>query len=185
MYRALTEEVFDHLQGPALLRLGRGLGLSGDETAQAVVAALPLLVGGLACNIRQSGSNGLLTERLAAGGASERMPGLSPQEVFGDQCDAMVAGLGRATGLGMDRTRMLLERLAPAVHDRVARRLDAGADLGTLLEHERERIEQRGGVAGRLLSRFMECGSTDVDVAELHHLAPSYPGGALTRPVAF
>lgn len=184
MHRALTDEVFDHLQGSPLSRISQGLGISADETAQAVVAALPLLVGAYACAMRRddAGEGHLVMDSLRTGAMDDQavLPLL-----FGEQVTAAASGLGSATGLGRDRAHMLLAMLVSSVRGSLAQRMSGNGNghgaLRELLEHEYSRIDQRGGVGARLLACLVECDS-DVDLADMHHLAPSYPGGA-ARPV--
>src|SRR5690606_18013427 len=144
MSSSLTEQLFQQLQGAPLQQIAQQLGAGQDQTATAVGAALPLLLGALGRNAsqprgaeapfgaRQRGSSaaGDLGRRLGAvlGGAQSRQTngaGLRGH-VLGGQLPRAEAGLGQATGLGNDKAGQLMRILAPIVLAFLARQVFQG-----------------------------------------------------------
>lgn len=181
---SLTDELLAQLQGAPLERLSQQLGTSGPQTASAVGAALPLLLGALGRNASQpQGADALFgalqrdhgggldlgnvlgsvlggaASGSGIGGSGGGVGGILGH-VFGGQRANAEHGLGQATGLGGAQAGQLLAMLAPLVMSFLANRanqhgLDAGG-LGQILGQERAQVQQQGGVAGGLLGSLLD-----------------------------
>lgn len=193
MTASLTDELFSHLQGQPLAQMSRKLGLPESQTASAISAALPLLLGALGRNASQpQGADALfgalrkdhaeldmgsvLGSVLGGGGQGGQILG----HIFGVREQSAAQGLGTATGVGGDRADMLLKLLARVVLAYLAKRLfsqRAGAAataqaspqaLGAVLGQEEKRIAQQGGLGGGLLGAVLDLdGDGDVDFTDL------------------
>lgn len=182
----LTDDIFSQLSGPALQQISQQLGTGQTQTAGAVAAALPLLIGALGRNASQpqgaealfgalgrdhSSAAGMgLGDILGAvlGGAQSRQTdGLGQLgHIFGGRQQAAVSGLGQATGLGGDKAQMLLKILAPIVMAYLAKRMFGGGQaqadapsanvLGDILGQERRQVQQQGGLGGGLLGAVLD-----------------------------
>ena len=174
----LMDLVNQQLTGPRLTQMSRQLGISEQQTREALPAALAALTGAMAQNASQPHgaqqlSNALakdhdgslldsLDDFLGGGGAGPNL-GLGASilgHIFGNRRDRVQGNLGRATGLDPQTVARLLSLLAPIVLAYLGRRqrqhqLDPGG-LGSVLGEERQRIEQnpqaRRGL-GALLDR--------------------------------
>jgi len=149
MAQTLTDELFSQLQGAPLQQMAQQLGVGQAQTAGAVSAALPLLLGALGRNASQpqgaealfgalqTNHSGLdlgsvLGAVLGGGGAT------TPQSdgagilghIFGGNQERAESGLGQATGLGGDRAGQLLRLLAPIVMAYLAKRMFSGGQDG-------------------------------------------------------
>ena len=206
MNASLTDDLFSQLRGQPLERVGNQLGLSPSDTAGAVSAALPLLLGALGRNTSQpQGAEQLfgalqrdhtgldlgnvLGSVLGGGGQGSEILG----HIFGARQQGAAQGLGSATGLGSDRAGMLLKILAPIVMAYLSRRVFAQKqaspaatttaepspqELGEVLGNEERRIAQQGGVNGGLLGAVLDRdGDGDTDFSDLVGLAGSVLGG--------
>ena len=133
---SITEGLLGQLQGQPLEQMGQHLGLSSAQTASAVTAALPLLIGALGRNSNQpQGAQSLfgalqrdhagqdiasvLGSVLGGGGQGGEILG----HIFGPQQQVAAQGLGTVTGLGPDRANALLRVLAPLAMAYVAKRM--------------------------------------------------------------
>lgn len=133
---SITEGLLGQLQGQPLAQMGQHLGLSSAQTASAVAAALPLLIGALGRNSSQpQGAQSLfgalqrdhagqdmgsvLGSVLGGGGQGGQILG----HIFGPRQDVAAQGLGTATGLGPDRANALLRLLAPLAMAYIAKRM--------------------------------------------------------------
>lgn len=176
---SLTQELLSQLQGAPLQQLSRQLGTDPGQTAGAVGAALPLLLGALGRNAAQpQGAEALFgaLQRDHAGtdlgsllGAVLGGGGGSPQaaagsailgHIFGGNQPRAEQGLGQATGLGGAQAAQLLALLAPIVMSFLANRsrqqgLDAG-QLGQALGAERRQVQEQGGPGGGLLGAVLD-----------------------------
>ncbi len=182
---SLTDDIFSQLSGPALQQISQQLGTGHTQTAGAVAAALPLLLGALGRNASQpqgaealfgalgrdhQGAAGMgLGDILGAvlGGAQSRQTdGLGQLgHIFGGRQQQAVSGLGQATGLGNDKAQMLLKILAPIVMAYLAKRMfgqqqaaqpaSAGL-LGDILGQEQQQVRQQGGLGGGLLGAVLD-----------------------------
>ncbi len=210
----LTDEVFAQLQGAPLRNLGQQLGIGPTQLAAAVSAALPLLIGALDRNTSQSQGaselfgalqrdhrdlNQVAAQAPEASVDSSRMLG----HIFGDRQPRAEQTLGQVTGVGPDKSRMLMRWLAPIVLGYLAKRMfdkrqgatadqtgDAAGDatgatgpqvLGDILGAEKRQIGQQGGLGGVLSGVLDRDRDGDVDISDLIGLGGSVLGGT-TRP---
>lgn len=207
MTASLTDELFSQLQGQPLAQMSSQLGLSESQTAGAVSAALPLLVGALGRNASQPQGaealfgalqrdhNGLdlgsvLGSVLGGGGQGGDILG----HIFGARQQGAAQGLGSATGLDGDRAGTLLKILAPIVMAYLAKRMFANRAattptateatpqvLGEVLGQEQQRIRQQGGPGGDLLGSVLDRdGDGQVGLSDLLSLGGSVLGGRRT-----
>lgn len=183
---SLTDDIFSQLSGPALQQISQQLGTGQTQTAGAVAAALPLLIGALGRNASQpqgaealfgalgrdhSGAAGMgLGDILGAvlgGSQSRQTDGLGQLgHIFGGRQAQAVNGLGQATGLGGDKAQMLLKILAPIVMAYLAKQMFGGGQaqanaptagaLGDILGQEGRQVQQQGGVGGGLLGAVLD-----------------------------
>ncbi len=132
---SLTDDIFSQLSGPALQQISQQLGTGQTQTAGAVAAALPLLLGALGRNASQpqgaealfgalgrdhQGAAGMgigdILGAVLGGAQSRQTDGLGQLgHIFGGRQQQAVTGLGQATGLGNDKAQTLLKILAPIV----------------------------------------------------------------------
>ena len=176
----ITDEIFSQLSGPMLQQISRQLGTGQAQTAGAISAALPMILGAMGRNTSQSGGadallgalgrdhagGGGIGDILSAvlGGQQSRQTDGQGQlgHIFGSQLPRAEAGLGQATGLGNDKAQMLLKILAPIVMAYLAKRMLGGGnqgsaqDLGNILGQERQVQQQQGGLGGGLLGAVLD-----------------------------
>ena len=167
---SLTDDIFTQISGGALQQISQQLGTGQAQTAGAIAAALPVILGAMGRNAsqpdgadallgalgRDHNSGGGLGDILGAvlgGQQSRQTDGLGQLgHIFGGQLPRAEAGLGQATGLGSDKAQMLLKILAPIVMAFLARQVSArGVDaggLGQMLGQERAQVQQQGGLGG-------------------------------------
>jgi hypothetical protein len=161
----LMDLVNQQLSGPRLSQMSRQLGISEDQTREALPAALAALTGGLAQNAAQpqgaqqlsnalnkDHDGGLLDSLdgfLGGGGAGGGGLGAGAAilgHIFGQRQQRVEGNLGRATGLNPQTMASLLAMLAPIVMAYLGRQqrqkqLDPGG-LAEVLGQQRQRIEQ-------------------------------------------
>lgn len=158
----LMDLVNQQLSGPRLSQMSRQLGISEDQTREALPAALAALTGGLAQNAAQpqgaqqlsnalnKDHDGSLLDSLdgfLGGGGGNLGAGASILgHVFGQRQQKVQGNLGRATGLNPQTMASLLAMLAPIVMAYLGRQqrqkqLDPGG-LAEVLGQQRQRIEQ-------------------------------------------
>jgi hypothetical protein len=178
---SITDEIFSQLSGPALQQISQQLGTGQAQTAGAVAAALPMILGAMGQNTSQpQGAESLLgalgRDHASVGGISDILGAVlggqqSPQtdglgqlgHIFGGQQQTAEAGLGQATGLGSDKAQMLMKILAPIVMAYLAKRMFGGGQqqgspqaLGDMLGQERQQVQQQGGIGGGLLGAVLD-----------------------------
>ena len=162
----LMDLVNQQLSGPRLSQMSRQLGISEDQTREALPAALAALTGGLAQNAAQpqgaqqlanalnkDHDGGLLDSLdgflggIGGGGGGNLGAGAAILgHVFGQRQQRVEGNLGRATGLNPQTMASLLAMLAPIVMAYLGRQqrqkqLDPGG-LADVLGQQRQRIEQ-------------------------------------------
>lgn len=135
---SVFDTVTAQLSGANLTQLSQQIGADEATTSQAVQAALPMLLGGLARNASSPGGavslgnalnehRGGLMENLggllgnAAGGGGAGILG----HIFGHRRSTVENGVGQATGLKQQQIGKLLMVLAPIVMAALARRQQA------------------------------------------------------------
>lgn len=181
---SLAGLLFQQLQGAPLQQISQQLGTDQSQTSNAVGAALPLLLGALGKNAAQPGGaealfgalqndhagsgldlGGLLGSVLGGGAPTRQTDGAAILgHIFGANQPRAEAGLGQATGLGGDKTAMLLKILAPIVLSFLAQRFLGGqggaatdaSGLGQILGQERQQQQQQDGVGGGLLGAVLD-----------------------------
>ena len=138
---SIFDAVTQQLGGANLTQLSEQIGADESTTANAVQAALPLLLGGLARNASNPDGAAALSTALgdhSDGGVLANLGGLlgNPQggagggilgHIFGNKRDTVEQGVGQATGLNQPQIGKLLMVLAPIVMAMLARRHQATA----------------------------------------------------------
>jgi hypothetical protein len=131
---SIFDSVTQQLSGSNLTQLSQQIGADEATTSQAVQAALPMLLGGLARNASSAEGAAAIgnalndhrapTENLggllgaAEGGSGTGILG----HIFGQKHDAVANGVGQATGLKPQQAGKVLMVLAPIVMAALARR---------------------------------------------------------------
>lgn len=177
---SLAEELFQQLQGAPLQQVSQQLGTGQMQTASAISAALPLLLGALGKNTAEpQGAEALfgalqrdhtgldLGSVLGAVLGGSAAPATQDNgaailgHIFGGNQPRAEASLGQATGLGGDKAGQLMKILAPIVLSFLAQRfLSQGnanpGGLSQVLGQEREVAQQQGGLGGGLLGTVLD-----------------------------
>lgn len=135
---SIFDSVTEHLSGANLTQLSQQIGTDEATTAQAVQAALPMLLGGLARNASNADGaaslgnalnehrGGLLQNLGGLLGNAESGPGAGILgHIFGQKRATVENGVGQATGLQQQQVGKLLMVLAPIVMAALARRQQA------------------------------------------------------------
>ena len=204
---SITDDIFSQLSGPRLQQISQQLGMGQAQTAGAISAALPMILGALGRNASQpqgaealfgalsrdhQGAAGMgIGDILGAvlGGAQTRQTdGLGQLgHIFGGRQQQAVSGLGQTTGLGSDKAQMLLKILAPIVMAYLAKRMFGGGAqagqpsanvLGSILGQERQAVQQQGGLGGGLLGAVLDPdGDGDLDISDMLKAGMGMMGG--------
>ena len=181
---SITDDIFAQLSGPALQQISQQLGTGQAQTAGAVAAALPMILGAMGQNTSQpqgaesllgalgrdhaaaSGGGGIadILGAVLGGQQNRQTDGLGQLgHIFGGQQHVAETGLGQATGLGSDKAQMLMKILAPIVMAYLAKRMFGGGQqqgssqaLGEILGQERQQVQQQGGLGGGLLGAVLD-----------------------------
>ena len=177
---SLTDDIFSQLSRTDMQQIGQQLGTGQAQTAGAIAAALPMILGAMGRNTSQSGGADALLGALGRdhaggggigdilgavlGGQRSRQTDGQGQlgHIFGSQLPRAEAGLGQATGLGNAKAQLLLKILAPIVMAYLAKRMLGGGnqgsaqDLGNILGQERQVQQQQGGLGGGLLGAVLD-----------------------------
>lgn len=135
---SIFDSVTQQLSGPNLTQLSQQIGADEATTSQAVQAALPMLLGGLARNASTPDGATSLGNALNEhrGGLMENLGGLLGNaesgtgaailgHIFGQRRGTVETGVGQATGLKQPQVGKLLMVLAPIVMAALARRQQA------------------------------------------------------------
>jgi hypothetical protein len=205
MNSSMTQGLVDLLQGRPMQLISRDLGLSPQQAAGAVTAALPLLLGALARNSRRPAGDrnlfdalqkdhmgqdpqSVLASAVAGGQRGDRIL----RHVFGAREPVASQALATAAGVAPDHAQRLLRWLAPVamaylakqVFERRARPQATSAqvtaptpqELKDKLDREQAQLRNQGGLAGRLLSTVLDRNHDGrVDFSDLY-------GGAANSP---
>ena len=199
---SLTDDIFSQLSGGAMQQISQQLGTGQAQTAGAIAAALPVILGAMGRNASQpdgadalfgalgrdhNGGGGLgdILGAVLGGQQSRQTDGLGQLgHIFGGQLPRAEAGLGQATGLGNDKAQMLLKILAPIVMAYLAKRMFGGGaqgssqDLGNILGQERQVQQQQGGLGGGLLGAVLDHdGDGQLGLGDLLKMGGSVLGG--------
>ena len=155
----------DALNSDTIKQISQQLGADEGATGDAIQAALPMLLGGLANNsANQSGATSLLgaLDRDHDGSILDDLAGflgdyLSGRgagilgHIFGDQEGAVERGVSQASGLHLSKVGPLLMMLAPIVMGAIGRALrEEGVDAGDLPKELGNAAQQTGGDQGLL-----------------------------------
>ncbi|HSD15633.1 MAG TPA: DUF937 domain-containing protein [Thermomonas sp.] len=202
----LTDDIFSQLSRADVRQIGAQLGTGQAQTAGAIAAALPMILGAMGRNTAQpqgaeallgalgrdhaSGAGGIgdILGAVLGGQQSRQTDGLGQLgHIFGGQQPRAEAGLGQATGLGGDKAQMLLKILAPIVLAYLGKRMFGGAQqqgdgsaqaLGNILGQERAVQQQQGGLGGGLLGAVLDQdGDGEVGLGDLLKMGGSLLGG--------
>lgn len=160
MSASILDMLSQQLGSDVVKQMSAQLGADEGTVNNAIAAALPMLIGGLARNSANPQGADALSSALArdhdgsilndlVGFFGSGNPGAGPNilgHVFGGKTDAMASVLGRASGLNARAAGSLLAMLAPLVMGALGRTqrqggLDAGG-LADMLGTERSRLEQ-------------------------------------------
>jgi len=201
---SLTDEIFSQLSGAATQQISRQLGTGQAQTAGAIAAALPMILGAMGRNTGQpQGAEALFgalgRDHTNAGGigdilgavlggqqASRQTDGLGQLgHIFGGKLPRAEAGLGQATGLGNDKAQMLMKILAPIVMAFLAKRMFGGGGqagspgaLGDILGQEQRQVQAQGGLSGGLLGAVLDQdGDGELGLGDLLKMGGSVLGG--------
>jgi hypothetical protein len=176
---SILDLVQQHLGPSEIGQISQQLGTDPATTQQAVNAALPAMVGGMASTAQQpdaasgiqslmgshGGILGSLGSMIGAGGAAAAGGGILGQ-ILGRHEDTVQNGVQQASGLGSDQTRKLLMILAPIVLGALAKRaMNHGAaqtdpgQLNDVLRQDAAQAHQQaqaqghhmGGILGKIL----------------------------------
>ncbi|MDH7454252.1 DUF937 domain-containing protein [Luteimonas composti] len=165
MSSSLTDQLFQQLQGAPLQRIAQQLGAGQAQTAGAVSAALPLLLGALGRNASQpqgaqalfgalqqdfagAGDLGGLLGAVLGGAQSRQTNGAGILgHVLGGQLPRAEAGLAQATGLDSGKAGQLMKILAPIVLAFLARQLFQDKGEGQLAQGDAS-AQQLGAILG-------------------------------------
>ena len=180
---SLTDDIFSQLSGGALQQISQQLGSGQAQTAGAIAAALPMILGAMGRNTSQpDGADALFgalgRDHAGAGGIGDILGAvLGGQQqdrqtdglgqlghIFGGQLPRAQTGLANATGLGSDKAQMLMKILAPIVMAYLGKRMFGGGPqqaasprvLGDILGQERREVQQEGGLGGGLLGAVLD-----------------------------
>ena len=203
---SLTDDLLRQLQGQPLEQMSSQLGLSQSQTAGAVSAALPLLLGALGRNTSQpqgaealfgalqrdhAGAAGgldigsVLGAVLGGGGGRQTDGAGILGHIFGGRQETAAQGLGQATGLGGGQANTLLKILAPIVLSYLAQRMFSGGGqaaaspqaLGDVLGQEQQRIQQDSSAGGLLGSVLDQDGDGQLGLGDLLKIGGGLLGG--------
>lgn len=199
---SLTDDLFSQLSGPALQQIASQLGAGQTQTAGAVAAALPMILGAMGRNTAQpQGAEALLgalgRDHASAGGIGDILGAvLGGQQdrqtdglgqlghIFGDQLSGAQTTLGQTTGLGADKAQTLLKVLAPVVMAFLAKRMFSGGGdaspqaLSSMLGQEQAQVREAGGLGGDLLGAVLDQdGDGSLGLGDVLKLGGSLLGG--------
>jgi hypothetical protein len=174
---SLLDLVKEHLGPQELTQISQQLGTDQSTTQQAVNAALPALVGGVANTAQQpqgastiqqlvgshAGVLGSLGSLLGAGAPADG--GSILGRILGQNQQDVQQGVQQASGLGSDQTRKLLMILAPIVIGALAKRaMSPGnsndpAEIQKSLQQDGQQAKQQaeahsphlGGLLGKIM----------------------------------
>ncbi|HXV63749.1 MAG TPA: DUF937 domain-containing protein [Vicinamibacteria bacterium] len=176
------------LGGPVVGEMSRSIGAGRDQTAAAIGAALPLLLGALSKNASSGGGAASLygaLDRDHDGSVLDDVVGFfdGPSQgagdailghVLGNRRPGVETGISKASGLDAAKVAQLLSLLAPLVMGALAkaqrqRGLDAGG-LSSFLQDERRSTEKAAPDVMSSLGRLLDAdadGSALDDVAQI------------------
>jgi hypothetical protein len=187
---SILEMLNQQLGGDAVQQISQQLGVDTQTANNAISAALPMLLGGLANNTANPQGADALASALSRdhdGGIFDNLMGFLGNgtgnlgsgasilgHIFGNKTDAMSNVLSRSTGMNLGSAVNLLSILAPLVMGALGRMqrqqgLDSGG-LANILGSERSRMEQSApGFGG--LTRILDLDGDGSVIDDLPQLA--------------
>ena len=183
----VVDTVLSHLDDTQVGAIAAQLGVDPAQARTAIQNAVPLIVGHLAQNAStQQGADALnnalgehagfhipdVLNGILSGSGGQGIGGAILGHIFGNNQAAANQGLGQATGLGQQNSAQLMAILAPIVMAALANHMQSqGGGLGNVLGQEAQQIQQRGGLAGGLLSAVLNHGNTggggNIDLSQM------------------
>jgi hypothetical protein len=170
----LVDTVLSHLDDTQVSAIASQLGVDPTQARSAIEHAVPLIVGHLAQNASTPQGADALNNALGehagfnisdvlsgvlSGSGGQGIGGAILGHIFGGNQNAANQGLGQVTGLGSQNSAQLMAILAPIVMAALANHVQSqGGGLGSILSQESQQIQQRGGLAGGLLSAVLNHG---------------------------
>jgi hypothetical protein len=174
---SLLDLVKEHLGPQELAQISQQLGTDQATTQQAVNAALPAMVGGMASTAQQpqgaSGIQQLIGSHAGVlGGLGSLLGAGAPADggsilgrILGHNQQDVQQGVQQASGLGSDQTRKLLMILAPIVMGALAKRMmnhdnaSDPAEIQKSLQQDGQQAKQQaeahsphlGGLLGKIM----------------------------------
>ena len=175
---SLVQTVQQYLGRSEIDEISSQLGIDRAQAEQAISAAVPMIVGGMAGHantspnaadqIREAMDNHQdaaddVTTTIQAPTVQPGGGGGLLSRIFGSHQESVQTGVQQASGLSFDKVKQLLAMLSPLVLSSFARRAgnqartDSGI-LGGLLHHEARTAQTEaphvGGMLGNLLNAF-------------------------------
>lgn len=156
----------DALSGDTVSQISQTIGADENSTSNAIQAALPMLIGGLANNTSTEEGASALSDALQRdhdGSVLDNLGGLLGGvlggnaangagilgHIFGGQQDNVAQGVSQASGLDMSKVGPLLAILAPIVMGAIGRaHSSTGGDTGSLAGMLGGAAQQMGGGSG-------------------------------------
>jgi hypothetical protein len=170
----LVDTILSHLDDTQVSAIASQLGVDPTQARAAIEHAVPLIVGHLAQNASSPQGADALNNALGehagfripdvlngilSGSGGQGIGGAILGHIFGNNQAAANQGLGQVTGLGQQNSAQLMAILAPIVMAALANNVQSqGGGLGNVLAQEAQQIQQRGGLAGGLLSAVLNHG---------------------------
>ena len=170
----LVDTILSHLDDTQVSAIASRLGVDPTQARTAIEHAVPLIVGHLAQNASSPQGADALNNALGehagfripdvlngilSGSGGQGIGGAILGHIFGNNQAAANQGLGQVTGLGQQNSAHLMAILAPIVMAALANNVQSqGGGLGNVLAQEAQQIQQRGGLAGGLLSAVLNHG---------------------------
>lgn len=167
---SLIDLVQQHLGSDEVQNISRQLGTDPATTQQAIDAALPMMVGGMASTARQPGGDGAIQAALSAPAAGGALGGLGDLlgggaaggilgSILGQHHDSVQDGVTQASGLDRGKAAQLLILLAPFVLRALQKHQETphpgGLSAGLQEEAEKARTNAPsphvGGILGKIL----------------------------------
>ena len=156
---SLIDLVQQHLGADGVRDIAQQLGTDQETTAQAIQAALPMMVGGMAHTAQQpEGENAIQSaiSSLGSGGIGGVLG-----SILGQQHSTVQDGVEQQTGMDSGKVAKLLMLLAPFViralakHQATAPTQESGGVGGTLQDEATDTMQNArpglGGILGKIL----------------------------------
>ena len=206
MSDSLLEGLAGQFSGNTINQLAGLIGADQQQTAGAVAAALPMLLGSMAGSTQQDqGANALFGAlsndhdgsifdslgALLGGGYASRIVGADGARilghVFGGRQNAVESTVAQSSGLSGALVSKLLPILAPMVMGYLGKRLsgdglDAGG-LGAALGGERDRVRQQDSGLGGLLDALAGGDNNDDSGGGLMDMAGDFLSGPAGKAI--